>query len=435
MFLWTVFFVLTFRLLRNSPFTQVYVVELLLIVGLGLHVALYGLNAVLVGRLPRGPLWWLTTLTAAMALWSATAARLEFGQPLHFGALAQLDMALAFAGLFLYLALRRGRVTLAEIERVFLLLAWSSAVIYLVLGQVLDPRKYIDMHSFVSYSEIRGGYLFNFNVFFIIFGTVYYFIKSLHRVHPTNILAALFFLSYLVLIHKGRSILLALAVALVFMVLFLVGRKQRLRLLFWLLPIAALVILSVIFFGGNLVESYSRLFASAFTVLGGAAGNDVSANARLLEIASAANYIEKNPITGSGELSHQWNGGFRGALGYFYPSDIGLVGVVFIYGVLGAALLHAPYLWILRYAQAVRFEPSHAFPFAIKIFSLFFFLNSLVTGITAFYPGIVFILLAILAFSYEAVAVGVMTSSSSIPVQRKRYMSGEHPEMQLKMMP
>jgi hypothetical protein len=395
------FFVLAFRLVANTPFTGIYIVEAVFSAMLGAYFFIYGLSAVLSHAISHRALWWLCILTSSMMLWSGWAALLTFGQPLVFGVLAQRDLLLCFAGIYLYLSLRTNRVNLDEIERVFVFLAWGSALTYLVLINVLDPNQYRDVRGFIAYSELRGGYLFHFNVLLIVFGAIYYLVRSLFLVRLSSITAALFFLSYLVLVHKGRAVLIALVLSLALMIIFYVSSRQRLRFLLWLVPLGALIVVALVFSGDGATGDYSRLFGSAFSVLQGTSSVDTSANARLWEIAAAVKYIAANPLVGSGELSHQWNGGFQSAMGYFYPSDIGLVGVVFVYGVLGLVLLHLHYFWIARYARTIQCEPNQGFLFAAKIFCLYFLINSIVTGDTVFSPAISFVLLALFAFHYE----------------------------------
>jgi hypothetical protein len=44
---------------------------------------------------------------------------------------------------------------------------------------------------------------------------------------------------------------------------------------------------------------------------------------------------------GIGKVSNHFNDGFSSIFGYFYPSDIGLLGGVLLYGIIGAIFIYA----------------------------------------------------------------------------------------------
>jgi hypothetical protein len=42
---------------------------------------------------------------------------------------------------------------------------------------------------------------------------------------------------------------------------------------------------------------------------------------------------------GAGKLSQHWNEGLKSIFGYFYPTDIGIIGAIFTYGIFGVILM------------------------------------------------------------------------------------------------
>ncbi len=69
----------------------------------------------------------------------------------------------------------------------------------------------------------------------------------------------------------------------------------------------------------------------------GQVAKDYGINARVKAIQIVTDQFLQSPssfIWGVGRLSHRWNNGFKGKFGYFYPSDIGLIGATFVYGFL-----------------------------------------------------------------------------------------------------
>jgi len=122
-------------------------------------------------------------------------------------------------------------------------------------------------------------------------------------------------------------------------------------------------------------------YDDAFTVvLKGELSRDASANARLLETNIALPYIKGNWLFGNGDLSNQWEGGYKGRLGYFYPSDIGMIGIIFIYGVAGLLFFYAQYIFAIRYGRAKRKTIYNPLIDASKVYLLYMFIQSFVTG-------------------------------------------------------
>jgi len=144
----------------------------------------------------------------------------------------------------------------------------------------------------------------------------------------------------------------------------------------------------VYLFHGDIIDRWTERYSDAFTVvLAGTLTRDASANARIHETNAVLPYVRRNWLLGNGGLSNQWEDGYKNKFGYFYTSDIGLIGVVFVYGVAGAALLYLQFLFALRYAKThedVRYSP---FLDASSVFLLFLFLHSFVTGSVAFDPS------------------------------------------------
>ena len=90
------------------------------------------------------------------------------------------------------------------------------------------------------------------------------------------------------------------------------------------------------------LERMGNLFAQMFTVFKGEESQDVSANARISASLIVVNYFEAHSLSiwlGTGSVSNQWNDGYSSIFGYFYPSDIGILGGLFVYGIAGLVFL------------------------------------------------------------------------------------------------
>ena len=112
---------------------------------------------------------------------SAVAAQREFGQPLVYGILAQRGVALiAVSTLLTYQALATNVITLGDIERSLLVLAWITLTLYFAMHLFFDPSSYYYEYGagFVT-SPVSGDATFAFDAGFIIYALYYYGFKAL----------------------------------------------------------------------------------------------------------------------------------------------------------------------------------------------------------------------------------------------------------------
>jgi hypothetical protein len=143
--------------------------------------------------------------------------------------------------------------------------------------------------------------------------------------------------------------------------------------------------------GGKYIDAFG-------VILTGEEGSDASANARISETLVALPYIQKNFLLGSGDVSHRWGGGYEGVLGaYFYPSDIGIIGVLFVYGAIGFALFAGQFIFAVQFSARISSYGFHT-PLgdACKGYLLYVVLYSLVTGKFAHYSFVSLFFVAIL---------------------------------------
>jgi hypothetical protein len=120
---------------------------------------------------------------------------------------------------------------------------------------------------------------------------------------------------------------------------------------------------------------------------------------RITEVAVAVPYIRRNLFFGSGYLSANWKYGFRRVFRYFYPSDIGIIGNVFVYGLIGTLFFFLPFVVAYRYSKQVAcgdiFLLTCEYTLLFVFFSMFFNPPNLKDS------GISIFLLCIIAFYGE----------------------------------
>jgi len=393
----TILLLLSFQTLLYTPIPYISIIEVVFIVLLLFFANYYYfIRPLLLKQFVFSRLEIYIFILLLIPFYSALRAEAVFSQPLLYGVLTQRNVWLVISVLVLVYLVRRNLVTLNQIERVLVRLAWLSLIVFVVLGRVLDPRQYDGIAGFVGGGNV-GEYEFGFSVTFIVFGFFYYAFRALRQPQRIDWLYALLFLLYLILIQQGRS----LTVALLLSFLFFVYRWNSSRKLLIMAPlIIAVVSIGITIFYISFEEfslGVLQKYLVAFTVLStGDLSNDPSSNARIYETLLALPFIKRNWLLGNGDLSNQWDGGYKNILGYFFPTDIGVVGVLFVFGVAGLIIFFYQYALALQYALWKRNGLAHPLLLASKGFLLYSFLQSLVTATAAFLPAISLMFVAII---------------------------------------
>lgn len=326
---------------------------------------------------------------------SAISARSEFGQPLLYGLLAQRSIVLCAIALIVLFLFRKRLLNECHVEKAVLFLAWFTLVLFSLFSIVADPSQYAG-EQFVA-GENTGNVIFKFNVYLMIIGFCYYFYLAYRFNSSRDYFYALLFLAFLIIVDGGRALLLSLLLSVAF---FSVkwGSIMRIVRLLPMISAGVIVLFTAIYLADSqaIVKIYSH-FGGAFAVVTtGEKGEDVSANARIAETLISIPYIEKNWLLGNGDISNQWHGGYIEVLGgYFYPSDIGLIGVVYMYGLAGALLFAFQFLFALRFLKYKTHDNSPLVN-AIKAFLLYFAIHSIFNGRYVHLAEISFLLISLL---------------------------------------
>lgn len=333
-------------------------------------------------------------LIAAFTSWRV------FGQPLAYGLLSQRGLLLLGCAFLLSHYLRSGYVRVAEIELAFKVLAWVNLALCAPVIFLLDPNQFSDLPNLVS--DGGGQYnQFRLPLTFIVFGFFYYAVSGIRHRSTRMSMLSLPFLVYILFGVSGRTLTISvLTTYLIFLVIW-VPRSTLIT------NLAKLAVVLVVLFAvvrvaapDKIPELASKYSDAVNVVLLGEEGKDPSANARLFQTGIAAPLVLNNLFLGTGAVSNQWNDGYKSLFGYFYPSDIGLLGVVFVYGVFGAVLF--AYQLVLAWTCTRHLGPSQPkvndLHYVIAAYLLYFFLSSITTGAYVFWLEHSMLLLAILHF-------------------------------------
>lgn len=318
------------------------------------------------------------------------SANQEFGQPLSYGFIHQRDFFLFLIGVVLSYYIKT-IYHLKQIERSFKFICWLSLSIFFITPLFLDPELFLDT-DFVGFNPLKGGYIYKFIMTFMVFGFLYYSILFFRNKRVLDAFLSIPFLVYLVLIRQDRSII---VLGLITFIFFFFKRifplnKMKYGLITLFLGLSITLLLTVY------ETSYFDKFTNIISVISGEETNEASTNIRNKEISIAIPYIFKNPYFGNGELSNQWNGGYKRLFGYFYPSDIGFIGEIYVFGIIGTLLLHVQFIFGTYYIRNTIDAQNDHFFIVLCYFLLYTFLDSLTAGQTIFYAANSMIIISLL---------------------------------------
>lgn len=277
---------------------------------------------------------------------SAIAALNEFGQPMFYGLLAQRGWLLALFPLAIGNWIDNGRISLAELRRALLVLAWLNLLLCASTVLLLDPNDYSHLDGYVT----NGGGVYNefiLPVIFLVIGGLYYLNKWILNSELKYLILTIPFI-FFVLFSGGRVLSIGFVMASLTIATMASRQKRVRKILATLLAFVAFLLIAAILAPEKFVSTISSYQDAFAAVFGAYEVDDISANARISQADMAWSYIDRNPIFGSGAVSVQWQGGFERVFGYFHPADLGIIGVIFLYGFFGMLFLGLQYVMFVR---------------------------------------------------------------------------------------
>ena len=291
--------------------------------------------------------WYMIALIVVDPVLSAINAWREFGQPIMYGLLTERRIALIACVLFFARALRRRSITLREVEKALLILAWGTMILFRIMRTVINPSDYTDYIGFAH--SIMGEGELSLQVYFAFFGVLYYAFRGFHTGRARDYMLALLLLGGSLSVSGWRQQVLTLLLTFFFFVCRWTNWRRLLVLLpQMLLGLALLVWLLFAMTPETMTEQFGRLQDAFTVVLSGERVEDASATARIGETLFALEGIAKHPIIGNGNLSNQWQGGGQLQQGeHFYWVDVGTIGVLYFLGIFGVILYASQYWFVL----------------------------------------------------------------------------------------
>ncbi len=343
---------------------------------------------------------YVVLLMVSMPIWSGIAAQQAHGQPIIYGVLSWRGYALISVALALLYALRSGWIVTQDIGRAFMACAWFTLGLFAAMTLLLDP---VDFLSYgIGFVEDRyvEGYRFKFSAVFTIYAMFHYGVRAFREHRPELYLLALLFFFFLFGSAGGRIF----TVSVLATTLLLMYRWGGLSRFVQGASALAMVALVAVGFGALIApdSTAERLtkFSEAFSVFSADADDidDASAASRVLQTLVALPQIEERPLAGGGRISAQWvEESFAGLLGvYFYPDDIGLIGMVYQFGFVGTGLFALQFLFAWRYGRRLPRSRATTVSDTCVAYLLYLIVSSVATGSFVMFPEFSLLLIAII---------------------------------------
>ena len=358
-FILAMVFIFSMKFFQSTPFERLFFQLQAVFLGLILLFLIsYVVSTLIKEKKFNKVVLYYLLLIAIVPIYGAFVAMQTFGQPFIYGFLSERGWLLFGVGIWFYYVLVTKKISFETMESAFVFMAWASLIIFSLFVLTFDQsqiQSYQDategVSSLVNMTEGRG-LRFKFQTYFITFGVIYYFVKYSFRKNPINLIFLFIFLGYIIFVVQGRTYMMTLAVTMLLYYWFNYSLSKFTLIIIKLLlfMLAALVVIQTIM--PDYLERMGDLFLQMFTVLTGEESRDASANARIFQSLIVFEYFNAHPLSiwlGTGKVSHQWNDGYDSIFGYFYPSDIGVLGGLFVYGIIGFI-----FLWLVPFVISMK---------------------------------------------------------------------------------
>lgn len=325
---------------------------------------------------------------------NAAQAQLVFNQPYTYGLLSQRYHYYILGAIGVVVSLKRNWITLDQLEKYFVYSMYIILFIMYFFYIFVDPSLF----SGTEFVKLTGykGWIYEFpngaTAGLLIYAAITVLKDNKRRHIITLLLSFAFFLIY----GQDRSQILILAlVLLLFYFKHLKVTKIFLYSIIGILFITSVIVLLQLF-APEFIEHYSDLFGNAFTIFTGEQTSEYSTNIRYYEAEVALKGISEHPWLGNGFLSSQWNGGYLQFHRYFYPADIGILGNLYVFGVIGTLFYYIPYvacfIWVL---QMKKINDSYVLTCIYTLLFIFLDMQSAANnikfiGTPAFFIGVIY---------------------------------------------
>ncbi|MFN3939870.1 MAG: hypothetical protein ACK4IY_04745 [Chitinophagales bacterium] len=331
---------------------------------------------------------YLYVLMLSLPVLSAVAANIAEGQSIPGGLIAQRHW-FGLGGIFLIIYLLRVHFfTIKDLFRAMEWLGWLCLVFYLYCYIFLDASQYKD-YSFVGYSDIKGGYRFRFGVDFIAFLALYYMIKFINLRKKINLFYSIIFLSYLFFLHQGRIVMVSI-IGCIFLYYLIEVNWKRTLIYTTVGGITFIVFMTILSFAfPEFVGRYVTQYLNVLLVFLGEETGEGSVEARVEEVAIVMLYFSTYTlgwIIGVGKYGADYSDPDN-PITQVAPGDIGILGSIMTYGIIGTLVMYFQFWIALRGMQFVKIFRKDVYYITAVYFLFFLFTTSIAKGNLFTQPG------------------------------------------------
>ncbi|MFM7015491.1 MAG: O-antigen ligase family protein [Bacteroidota bacterium] len=392
-FLWFLFFASAFSIFGRVPnrvFVDVSSVGFLFI--LLIHYSFEWYKALSLKKVKSITLIMLPFLI--MPLVSAIQASRVFGQPIVFGLIAQRQLMMVLCAHFVASALSDGWIKIEKFEKYFIGSLHIMLFVFLFFYMFVNPARFVDT-DFVTLSPNKG-YRYEFPDSCIYGLFLYGLFKIWISKEKGWIMSVLLSAFYILVYLMDRTQLIAIAgtIGMYILLNFSFPRIIRTAILAGVGGVVAFGLLGLL--APDFLDKNINLYVTAVETLTGEKVAESSTNVRFMESKIALDGFVKHPIMGVGFLSTKWNDGFRSLNKHFYPVDVGILGNLFVYGILGTLVFYIPFYITFKYSRKIKRKDDALLVSSIYVM-LFQFAdyftaasNQKFFGVVAVYLGIVY---------------------------------------------
>jgi len=333
--------------------------------------------------------WWAMIMLTYILVVSGVMANIYYGQPIFTGMKSEKSWLAILSGFLWFYMLKTKAIDLSIVKDALLLGAWVQLPVFMTMVITMNPNKY-NGTLWVYCNSVKGGCQFEFDIMVFSFASIYYFIRF---VRTNKLWFGVFFVifySYIFFVNQKRGTSLALlgTVGLYF----LIYQSWDKIIYYTLLSVTVLVagVTLLYYIRPDIIARVLLEYGDVVAVLTGHHVAEASAEARIRESAIAFKYFDRNHFSwlfGNGKTDHDW-AGQPPDLYHYYPSDIGIIGIIWQFGVVGFLLGFYQYYLVFRHHMRIKSFKKSSFYQAILFFLVFFIVRGIPTGGSWFDPGI-----------------------------------------------
>ncbi|WP_457640392.1 hypothetical protein [Persephonella sp.] len=258
-------------------------------------------------------LWFLILLIS-----SSIAANINFNQPILLGLIAEIKIFPIFFFFFLIFLLKKVRFSIKTIENIFISVGTISLIIFYLVGLFF---KDLFLGSEIIKFDLVRGFRLNMPMSIVIITFFIYLYKFILTRNLVYLIFPFMTLNFLIFFAKSRMITFGLSIILLLSIL-----KEIKKTYLKILILAIALIILILFL--SKIDIKSVIYNSSMLI-------------RLDSIEKSVSFLfSENKILhifiGAGGLNPIFFKSFQDIFGEnFWPSDIGLIGVFFEFGIIG----------------------------------------------------------------------------------------------------